>query len=262
MPMDWSKLSDQELLENAPNFGNSNSKIQTSSNPSIEMASGNIEADPRNVVFTSASGVTNRPGLLAEELTKNQAKIDLQQQQIPLDVQAHISKLKGEKEETRKEFGKSLKTFLMYDEMIPRGEGLVGRQLEGLDSMLSGWTQTGERGKAVKMHHDMRDSIKTPLAKLLGNMGNLTDQEQQAAKVMLTDIFESEDVTLAKRAFLVQLATGLEMDSPKDVKRVIRSFMGSQAFDKERFSSKYNEKKQTNLDDIFGQDEDVSKVSF
>jgi hypothetical protein len=217
-------------------LGGSQSSIQPAQSPSIQIAP-QIEADPRNVVFNQSNGVVNRSGARAVGQDENQLAVEravaTKQALIPLELQAQAAEKKQELDLARQSLQKGLKTFIAYDNMIPRGEGFLGRHLEALDSFLQGQNQQGKRGVAVKMHNDMVEALKTPMAKILGNMGNLAVPEQTAAKQLFTKLSDTDEVKEAKQAFMIQIATGIENEDPALVKQVLKNFMGSKFYDKE-----------------------------
>lgn len=230
--------------------GQSSGPVQPAKNPSIQFALPNVEGLVMKTQ-TQKSPVGDKTFETAQlnpiELAKSQ-----------LNVQEDIQKKEYEREANRKDLRKAMDTFLMYDEMIPRGSGLLDKTLQGLDSTISGWSGTGNRGAAVKMHNDLSEAIKTPLAKFLGNVGNLTQQEQQSAKQILPHLFDSEEVVQLKREYLRNLIISADSGNKDMTKHILDSFRESSAFNKD----KHAEENRTDMNDIFGPEEDVSKVKF
>lgn len=258
MAVDWSKMSDEELIANSP------SMIQPAQSSDV----GNprlttVQPSQDNVVLTDsgASGVKFLPGQIAEKNAMNQADIDKQRALIPIEVESASEKKKAELQQARKAFQSGLKTFLFYDKMIPRGHDLIGRHLEGLDSMWQGVNQSSERGTAVAMHNNMIKGLKTPLVKILGDTGALSVSDLKAAEQLFTKLSDSQDVTDAKQAFLVQLATGVENNDIGMVRDVIKNFMGSKFYDGEK-DKESNRHSSSTMDDLFGADEDIMQAKF
>lgn len=245
MAINFDQYSDEQIKQMANQMmGGSQSQVQPSNSPSIQIAPkiSSIEPSQGNLVFTESNGITNLPGLAAQEAVKGQSEINKAVAQkkalMPLESQAEQQKQLDTANVKKLEFGKELGDFLTLDEAIPRGEGLY-RFANGANNLWHGFAQDNSLGVAVAAHQAASLKLRTSIARLK-DVGNLSENEQQAAGQMIPGLFDSDKLVELKRAYLKQLGVAIDSKQPSLVKQVMDSFKKSEAFDPETHAQNTN----------------------
>jgi len=246
MPVDWSKMSDEEFYANAPG-AQPQAPAQSWENspvnaPSIQTRLSNVEASPENVVFTGNSGMENLPAVLAKKNVENQADINKQRAMMPINVEESAAKAEGDliakKNVARQDFNKALQDFLQVDENIPRGDDYY-RFIEGAKSLWGSVGQTDMRGILAAKHSSLAKNFRVAIARLR-EVGALTENEQIAAQSMIPGLFAEKDAVELDRAFLKQMGTALDSNEPSLVKEVIDRWKESPRFNKDKYAQATN----------------------
>lgn len=229
---DIDKLSQSANPTNS-NDGSSGSPTLTSIRPATD-----------NVVITSSGGVTNLTGLAAEKAVEGQADVNKavaqKQALMPLEAQAEQQKQIDTTNIKKLEFSKELNDFLTLDQAIPRGEGFH-RFEAGANALFQTLGQDNAIGVATAAHNAIALKLRTSIARLK-DVGNLSENEQKAAGQMIPEIFDSEQLTELKRAYLKQLGTSINSNQPSLVKQVMDSFKKSEGFDQDKHAQETNSK--------------------
>lgn len=233
MAVDWSKMTDQELIANAPNMGQETPWEQK---PVQEPSLTTVQKSPDNVVFTGSGGVENLPGVAAKQAVLNQADVEKQQALIPGNVQEAALKkeadLIAEKNIKRKNLNTALDTFFATDEMIPRGEGFH-RFEKGINAYAQTIGQDSGLGRLTSAHNAATLSLRNALA-LMNDSGNISKTEEQAAQQMIPSIWDDDKTTQLKRAYLRQMGSAINSNSPNLVVELINKWKKEGDFDKEK----------------------------
>lgn len=195
-----------------------------------------VQPQQGDQVFTESGGFENLPGVAAKQAVMNQADVNKQHALMSGNVQETALKAQAtelaKKDIARKDFNTALDSFLSIDTNIPRGEGF-NMFTEGLKNFGSEIIPSDIRGRLVRAHGKVSDNLKTAIARMR-DVGNLNQNEQDAAKQLIPSVWDEQGVVDIKRAYLKQMSTAVESGDKNLVVELIDKWKKDAAFDAEK----------------------------
>jgi len=134
----------------------------------------------------------------------------------------------GKKEVASEELSANIQDYKTVLASIPAGKGL-DRFQAGLSAWKKSFSQADDVGIAAAYLEDMNKKLRVNVARI-NDVGNLNENEQEAAERLLVGLFDSEGLREVKVAFLDNLTTAALKRDPVRIRAILKKWQKNPQF--------------------------------